>query len=136
MVTTCGLIAPFPVIFRLFPPPRTTPHFLSILKNIYIYKHAHAHQIPPLEEGIISLLYLSSFLSQKTQAHPLPQLPWNLLRISVKNIKITGKQKCFSKMRSLTGIPPPCLVLVSFLSFHLISWGQLELTKGKMFFFC
>jgi len=119
----------------LSSPPEQHPTSVDSWKKNNIYTHAHAHQIPPLEEGIISLLYLSSFLSQKTQAHPLPLLPWNLLRILVKNTKITGKQKCFSKMRSLIGIPSPCMVLVSFLSFHLISWGLGTYQRKDVFLF-
>jgi hypothetical protein len=38
-------------------------------------------------------------------------------------------------MRSLIGIPSPCMVLVSFLSFHLISWGLGTYQRKDVFLF-
>jgi len=76
-------------------PPSPSINMLWLPKKNTKERKKH----PPFEEVIVSPFYHSL----KNISSPF-QNPWNLLKISVKNTKIIGRLKCFSKMKSLIGI--------------------------------
>jgi hypothetical protein len=75
------------------PPPSSSINMLWLLKK---KNTTERKKHPPFEE-------VPFYHSLKNISSPF-QNPWNLLKILVKNTKIIGRLKCFSKMKSLIGI--------------------------------